>query len=344
MPSRILKHLAGALFAILRQDSANPLRQLYNQPLLTAVQRDLLDVVLVSPRNPLNIGASARALANFGFARLSVVAPFAPTWREARSAVGAPDLLHNATEFASLTDAVSGCALVLGTGTLTYRKPEQPVLLLPQLAPLVSREVARGGRIALVFGPEKHGLTREDLSYCHFLVKIPTDAGQPSMNLGQAVAVCLYELASRAFLPENGPPEAEAARNGTAVGQDAEKERIGDQKGRSHCPKTQTRPEFAESDAGVEPRLSGRKPHLPTETGVSAALSGQLDLLAGVVEDAMRAMDSSPRSMQQADRRNLRLLLRRLSLSERDARRILGLFRRILWRLNHIPSTGDESG
>ena len=71
-------------------------------------------MVLVSPRNPLNIGAAARALANFGFERLLVVAPFPPTWREARSAVGAPELLANAMEFATLADAVSGCALILG--------------------------------------------------------------------------------------------------------------------------------------------------------------------------------------------------------------------------------------
>jgi tRNA C32,U32 (ribose-2'-O)-methylase TrmJ len=85
----------------------------------------------------------------------------------------------------------------VGTGTLTYRKPEQPVVQLPDLAPRVAQELARGGRMALVFGPEKHGLTRDDLSYCHILVEIPTDARQPSMNLGQAVAVCLYELAVR---------------------------------------------------------------------------------------------------------------------------------------------------
>jgi len=52
-------------------------------------------VVLVSPRNPLNIGAAARAMANFGFDQLTVVAPYAPHWREARSAVGAPELLLN---------------------------------------------------------------------------------------------------------------------------------------------------------------------------------------------------------------------------------------------------------
>lgn len=244
-----------------------------------------MDVVLVSPRNPLNIGAAARAMANFGFSRLAVVAPFAPNWREARSAVGAPELLQGAKETATLGEAVTDCTLVVGTGSLTYRKPEQPVVQLPGLAPLVQQELKRGGRVAVVFGPEKHGLTREDLSYCHLLIEIPTDARQPSMNLGQAVAVCLYELASRGSAPE------------------VEEE---------HSPE-------------------------------GAALSGELDLLAGLVEETMTAAGYSPRSMQAANRHDLRLLLRRLAPSARDTRRILGLFRRILWRFQHAHQDKDPS-
>lgn len=240
-------------------------------------QRDRLDVVLVSPRNPLNIGAVARALANFGFARLSVVAPYEPHWHEARSAVGAEDLLASARQTASLAEAVAQCTLVAGTGTLTHRRPEQKVVRLPDLAQLVRQEIERGGRVALVFGPEKHGLTREDLSYCHLLVEIPTDARQPSMNLGQAVAVCLYELATRAF---------------GALESDTEK-------------------------AGL----------------LHAAASERLDLLAGAIEQAMVAADYSPPAMRAANRHDMRLLLRRLALSEKDLRRVLGLFRRILWRL-----------
>lgn len=255
--------------------------------LLPEGQRERFDVVLVSPRNPLNIGAAARAMANFGFKRLTVVAPFEANWREARSAVGAPELLLKARSIASLAEAVADCTLVVGTGTLTYRKPEQPVVSLPLLAPLVSRELDSGGRVALVFGSEKHGLTREDLSYCHVLVEIPTDPEQPSMNLGQAVAVCLYELASRAFPGPGDPPAGSPAQT---------------------------------SEAGL-----GEQP--------AAALSGHLDLLAGLIEETMAAAGYSPRSMQAANRHDLRLLLRRLAPSERDTRRILGLFRRILWRL-----------
>ena len=167
----------------------------YNKCLLAETQREQIDVVLVSPRNPLNIGAVARAMANFGFQRLCVVDPFEDHWREARSAVGAESLLQDAQVFPSLQKTVAGCTLVVGTGTLTHRKPDQPAIFLPALAPRVAAEVERGGCVAVVFGPEKHGLTREDLALCHLMVEIPTDVRQPSMNLGQAVAVCLYELA-----------------------------------------------------------------------------------------------------------------------------------------------------
>ena len=253
------------------------------QPEAQFAQCDRVDVVLVSPRNPLNIGAAARAMANFGFRRLTVVAPYAPPWREARSAVGAPELLASAKQTETLAEAVAGCTLVAGTGTLTYRKPEQPVVSLPNLGPLVARELARGGRVALVFGSEKHGLTRDDLSFCHLLVEIPTDPQQPSMNLGQAVAVCLYELASQLSPLKN------------AVGFKATEEE--------------------------------QTPDGP------AAPSGNLDRLAIVIEETMIAAGYSPSSMQAANRYDLRLLLRRLAPNERDARRVMGLFRRILWRL-----------
>lgn len=234
----------------------------------------------MSPRNPLNIGAVARAMANFGLSRLKVVAPYAPHWREAKSAVGAPDILKKAIVSKTLAEAVRDCTLVAGTGTLTFRKPEQRAVQLPALPALVREEFARGGRFAIVFGPEKHGLTREDLSYCHVLVEIPTDARQPSMNLGQAAAVCFYELA-------------------------------------------------AHTDIAVE--LASRAHG--AALSASAASSERLDLLAGVIDQVMESARYSPASMRQANRHDLRLLLRGLAPTEKDVRRMLGLFRRILWRL-----------
>src|SRR4051812_12168180 len=151
-----------------------PANGLYNHLLLTQQQRDRIEVVLVSPRNPLNIGAVARAMANFGLTRLTVVAPYEPHWREAKSAIGAPELLANARETSTLPEAVRDSTFVLGTGTITHRKPEQPVIRLDQLPPVVTRELDNAGTISIIFGPEKHGLTREDLSFCHHLIEIPT--------------------------------------------------------------------------------------------------------------------------------------------------------------------------
>lgn len=105
-------------------------------------QCDRLEVVLVSPRNPLNIGAAARAMANFGFERLSIVAPFAVNWMEAKSAVGAPDLLREARVFDTLAEAVKDCTLVLGTGSLDRRRPEQAILTLPEAATLLRQTLA----------------------------------------------------------------------------------------------------------------------------------------------------------------------------------------------------------
>ena len=157
--------------------------------LLAESHRDRISIVLVSPRNPLNIGAAARAMANFGFSRLAVVAPFEANWREAKSAVGASDLLQNARNTEALADAIADCTLVVGTGSIDHRKPEQPIIPLPELALLMQQEFARGGCIALVFGSEKRGLTQKNLAHCQILTVIPTDPQQPSMNLGQAVAV-----------------------------------------------------------------------------------------------------------------------------------------------------------
>src|ERR1039457_5543999 len=84
--------------------------------------KDHLRVVLVATRNPLNIGAAARAMANFGFARLRVVKPYDVAFREARSAVGAAPLLARAEEFSSVADAVADATLVVGTTSLGHRE------------------------------------------------------------------------------------------------------------------------------------------------------------------------------------------------------------------------------
>lgn len=154
---------------------------------------DRLRVVLVASRNPLNIGAAARAMSNFGFHHLRVVNSYGVAFREAKSAVGASAVLANAEEYTSVADAVADCALVIGTTAARNRTLHHPFRPLPQAARLI-RNTRRAARIALLFGSEKRGLSNEDFSYCHWLLRIPTQEQHPSMNLGQAAAVCLYEI------------------------------------------------------------------------------------------------------------------------------------------------------
>jgi len=151
-----------------------------------------LHAVLVRPRNPLNIGAAARAMSNFGFSSLRLVNPYAVAFREARSAVGAADVLANAIEYANVADAVADCSLVVGTTAVRHRELQQP-LKTPAAAAMLIRKRLKSGDVALLFGSEKTGLSTDDLSHCQWLLRIPT-TGNISMNLGQAVAVCLYEL------------------------------------------------------------------------------------------------------------------------------------------------------
>jgi len=160
---------------------------------LTPDQLDRLRVVLVSARNPLNIGAAARAMSNFGFSRLRVVNPYEVAFREARSAVGAGAVLENAEEFSSVAEAVADCTLVVGTTALGNRELHHPLRQLAYGARLIRQRLA-SSPVALLFGLEKYGLTTEDHSYCHWLMRIPTRKEHGSMNLGQAVAVALYEL------------------------------------------------------------------------------------------------------------------------------------------------------
>jgi TrmH family RNA methyltransferase len=148
---------------------------------------------MVSTRNPLNIGASARAMANFGFARLLVVNPYDVAFREARSAVGAAPLLHRAEECSSVADAVADCRLVVGTTSVGHRELQHSIHRLEMGGRMIRKTLA-AGPVALLFGSEKFGLSNGDLSHCHWLMRIPTVGQDLSMNLGQAVALCLYEL------------------------------------------------------------------------------------------------------------------------------------------------------
>jgi tRNA/rRNA methyltransferase len=152
-----------------------------------------LRVVLVDVRNPLNIGAAARAMSNFGFPYLRLVNPYDVAFRDARSAVGAAATLATAQVYKTVAEAVADCSLVVGTTAVGDRDLQHSLVRLEQGASDIRTHLATGNA-ALLFGSEKFGLSNSDMSHCHWLMHIPTRDEHASMNLGQAVAVCLYEL------------------------------------------------------------------------------------------------------------------------------------------------------
>jgi tRNA/rRNA methyltransferase len=158
-------------------------------------------IVLVRARNPLNIGAAARAMANFGFRDLAVVQAYEPSWQEAQaSAVGAGAVLKAARACSGILEAIADRTLVIGTSAGQRRAPRQERISLDE----ARTRITTAGKAAILFGSEKTGLSNEELSYCHALVRIPTSPRCPSMNLGQAVAVFCYEL-GRGSIPAPTP-------------------------------------------------------------------------------------------------------------------------------------------
>lgn len=132
-------------------------------------------------------------MSNFGCAHLRVVNPYDPAFREARSAVGASKILANAEVFGTVAEAVADCTLVVGTTAVRSRDLQHSLRRLEPGARAIRKRLA-SSPVALLFGSEKTGLSNEHLSHCHWLLNIPTSEENISLNLGQAVAVCLYEL------------------------------------------------------------------------------------------------------------------------------------------------------
>jgi TrmH family RNA methyltransferase len=232
---------------------------------------DHICIVLVSTRNPLNIGAAARAMSNFGFRRLRIVNPFEPSFREARSAVGASSILAEAQEFPSVRDAVADCTLVVGTTAARDRDLQHPLRTLPVASRIIHKEAA-AGRVAILFGSEKRGLSTDDLSHCHWSLRIPTREEHPSMNLGQAVAVCLYELV-----------------------------------------RTKT------SKVSEQPVLR--------------ATAAEVARLTGVLLEALQASGYVKPRTEKATEDKVRHLLQRFNLASDDAELLLGMVRKMLWKM-----------
>ena len=145
-------------------------------------------------------------MSNFGFRRLRLVNPYHVAYQEARSAVNAHEILKSAEEYKTLAEAVADCTLVVGTTSLGHRELQHPLRAL-EYGGRVLRKHLVSEPAALLFGSEKFGLSNDELSYCNWLVRIGTEG---SMNLGQAVGVCLYELTRKAAVPK--PEKRKRAR------------------------------------------------------------------------------------------------------------------------------------
>ena len=131
---------------------------------------------------------------NFGFSNLWLVDPYEMAFREARSAVGAAEVLTKARVTSEMAEALGGASLIVAASGIQGRFQRHVRRQLPA-AGLALRSHLESSQAALVFGSEKFGLSNQELSYCDWVLTIPTHDDCPSMNLGQAMALCCYEIA-----------------------------------------------------------------------------------------------------------------------------------------------------
>jgi TrmH family RNA methyltransferase len=251
---------------------------------------DRLRVVLVRSRNPLNIGAAARAMSNFGFRALRLVTPWEPSYLDARSAVGAADVLLNAKVYGSIAEAVADCTLVVGTSAIGERELQHPLHLLQEAADLICVRLTRSP-VAILFGSEKTGLTNEELSHCHAILRIPTVQQNISMNLGQAVAVTLYELSRSVAVTSTGAAPVHGAAQ-------------------------------------------------PVNNAEASADAEELERLTEILFETLAASGYVQSQSEPSTQEKFRRMIRRLDLNHADAETLLGMLRKILWKLQHEHRTG----
>lgn len=166
--------------------------------------KDNISFVLVEPKDPGNIGASARAMKNMGFAKLELVNPGAFLTQEARQmAYNSIDVLETATIHSGFKDAIKDKNLIVGT---TRRVGRKRGLIIP-LKESVKRIItaAKKNKVALVFGRERNGLTNQEIEQCSLLISIPSDPLCPSLNLSQSLLLVAYELGQKTYKTEVPP-------------------------------------------------------------------------------------------------------------------------------------------
>ena len=161
--------------------------------------------ILFEPSHPGNVGAAARAMKTMGFDELVLVNPACEIDGEARArSAGALDILASARVLPSLADAVAECGFVVGASA-RRRRLNWPELNPRECAARIRSQPAKE-RVAVLFGPERAGLTNAELDVCSALVYIPSNPEYSSLNLASAVQLIAYEL-RLALFEEVPPPE-----------------------------------------------------------------------------------------------------------------------------------------
>ena len=232
-------------------------------------------------------------MSNFGFFELRVVNPYEASFREARSAVGASEVLKKAREYEDVAEAVADCSLVVGTTSADRRELHHPLRSLDQAGQLIGKQLSRG-RVAVLFGSEKRGLSNEDLSHCHWLLRIPTREEHGSMNLGQAVAVCLYELARETQPSRRKGKVSRANQN--------------------------------------KPSAAGRRNKSELESA-KLATGAALERITAMLLDVLRASGYLDTGASATADEKVRRMVRRLKLSASDAELLLGMLRQMAWKM-----------
>jgi tRNA/rRNA methyltransferase len=194
---------------------------------------------------------------------------------------------------------VADCSLVVGTTAVGNREMKHPLRGLEEGARLIGKRMETG-RVAVLFGSEKWGLSNEDLSYCHWLMRIPTRMEHRSMNLGQAAAVVMYELGRAKRFNTEGAEGPQRTRR------------------RAENPA----PSKAE---GAAPRRGKREEFAEMET---------VERIGEVLLEALRKSGYIAARGEAKAEEKLRRLLRRFSMEAADAEVLLGMVRKILWKLD----------
>ncbi|MEG9532936.1 tRNA (cytosine(32)/uridine(32)-2'-O)-methyltransferase TrmJ [Mannheimia indoligenes] len=154
---------------------------------------DQIQIILVETSLPANIGSTARAMKTMGLTHLRLVAPKQPIDEQAEAlSAGAKDVLDNTQIYATFDEAIADCQLVIGTSARLRHL--QNSLIEPRDCGELVINRANLGKVAIVFGRERVGLTNEELLKCHYHLNFPTNPDYGSLNLAMAVQLASYEI------------------------------------------------------------------------------------------------------------------------------------------------------